>query len=539
MSKRPGSHRFPKKKKSNKTLFYIDSALLGALLVFSFLFFCDRYANYIDISDEGFLAHGAARVLEGQIPNKDFFSLQPPLSFYTTACAFKLLGTSVHSMRVLGFTLHLIGIGLTYLICRRFAKPMASLISTLPAIFIGLPFFAFVPFAVWQGIVFSLGSMFFFLGYLSHRKSLSLFLSGLATGLAIISRHDQGFYSVLAITICILVLFFRQGSQTRIPLLKTICHWLGGVLLLIIPFVLWAAWNGSIHSMVEQLILFPFKTYGRTSAIPAPRFDLSQDFAYNAFATFFYLPGLVSLSVVLICIIRGFRKNAADFPIKHFYISFFSLSFYLQAVTRSDLNHLIITLPPFFVLLGIVLLTAFQYFAGVINRRVRSLSESAEDASAFMVYGVYILLFFTVFAGCKDRLMSPTPIGIKKISLPRAGVFADEDKSRAIETVVGIIQKYSGKDQSILCLPYEPMFYFLAERRNPTRWNYLWPGDQSEADHLKLIEEAKSDAPALVLLFNRENLRTYAPSIVRYVESDYYLSSEEAGIPLFLPKSKK
>src|SRR5689334_7320114 len=53
-----------------------------------------RYRASIDWGDEGFLAYSAVRVMEGEMPHRDFVSLQPPMSFYVVAIAFKLFGTS-------------------------------------------------------------------------------------------------------------------------------------------------------------------------------------------------------------------------------------------------------------------------------------------------------------------------------------------------------------------------------------------------------------------------------------------------------------
>src|SRR6478672_11090743 len=44
-----------------------------------------RWRVGIDWRDEGLLAYGAERVVHGEIPHRDFVSLQPPLSFYTAA----------------------------------------------------------------------------------------------------------------------------------------------------------------------------------------------------------------------------------------------------------------------------------------------------------------------------------------------------------------------------------------------------------------------------------------------------------------------
>jgi hypothetical protein len=538
MTRHSRSRRPLKEKIVSKHRYYLDSALVGVLILFSFFYFYGQCANYIDLSDEGFLAYGAARVLDGQVPNKDFVSLQPPLSFYATACAFKMLGTNLHSMRILGFAMHLLVIALTFLICRNFAKPVVAFTATIPAVFIGIPFFSFVPFAVWHGIVFSLCSMFFFLTYLSHKKPYLLFLSGFTTAVTIISRHDQGFYSVLAIMACIAILSLKIDVANRIPVLKCVSCWIGGILVLIVPFGMWSVYNGSAHYMLEQLVLFPFSTYGKTSSIPMPKFDWSQDLSLNVFNSFFYVTPLVTLSTILICIVRIVRNKTADFPLKCFFMSVIASLFYLQVLTRSDLNHLIITAPPFFILLGFILWRAVQYAAGAIRTGTRSLSGAAESVSTYLLCGAYILVFWSGFAFYEDRLTNPAPNNFVQLSLPRGGVFVDANTCRSIETLVSVIQKYTQNNQSILCLPYQPMIYFLAERRNPTRWNYLWPGDQTEEDHLKLIEEAKKGAPGLVLLFEKENFKTYAASIARYVESNFSLSAEGGGVSLYLPSGK-
>src|SRR6266446_3688126 len=79
-----------------------------------------RYRVGIDWADEGFLAYGAVRVMEGQVPNRDFVSLQPPLSFYAVAAAFKLFGTSLASLRLLGLSIYVLIPLLIYAIARSF-----------------------------------------------------------------------------------------------------------------------------------------------------------------------------------------------------------------------------------------------------------------------------------------------------------------------------------------------------------------------------------------------------------------------------------
>jgi hypothetical protein len=96
------------------------------------------------------------------------------------------------------------------------------------------------------------------------------------------------------------------------------------------------------------------------------------------------------------------------------------------------------------------------------------------------------------------------------------------------------VQRLVPPDRSILALPYQPLLYFLCERRNPTRWNYLWPGDQTTRDHEALIEQAKRDPPAAVLLTHEESMVPYASAILDYVHTEYSKSGTRGPLTIYV-----
>jgi hypothetical protein len=78
------------------------------------------------------------------------------------------------------------------------------------------------------------------------------------------------------------------------------------------------------------------------------------------------------------------------------------------------------------------------------------------------------------------------------------------------------------------------MFYFLCERRNPTRWNYLWPGDQTAAEQAMFVQQAQNDPPALVLV-NKEKQIAYAPTILGYVHREYRHVQDVSSLSIYIP----
>jgi hypothetical protein len=82
----------------------------------------------------------------------------------------------------------------------------------------------------------------------------------------------------------------------------------------------------------------------------------------------------------------------------------------------------------------------------------------------------------------------------EQLTLERGGLRIQQ--ARVVVDFVQRLQAYVPPTRSILALPYQPIFYFLCERRNPTCWNYLWPGDQSSRDYERLIPEIVGSVPA-------------------------------------------
>src|SRR3989338_9282514 len=71
------------------------------IILFSFLvliFFFNRGFAYYD---EGFILHAAQRILQGEIPYKDFDFIYTPGTIFIVAAAFKIFGESIIIGRVL------------------------------------------------------------------------------------------------------------------------------------------------------------------------------------------------------------------------------------------------------------------------------------------------------------------------------------------------------------------------------------------------------------------------------------------------------
>jgi hypothetical protein len=277
--------------------------------------------------------------------------------------------------------------------------------------------------------------------------------------------------------------------------------------------------------MFRQLVVFPLSIYAKTSAIPMPWFEprADQDVSAGWQVAAFYLPLAVQAAVAAALGARALAGRPRAGDAGRAFVLALSITFYFQVLTRSDVRHLLITLPPLFALTGICIDEAVRSCVRIGSRLLR---RRPDDFAVQGTAHAAVWVALAVFAARAIPVLSPvvfphfgTPREV--VGGERGGVSLMWRDARFLNRLTETISRLSEPEQSIVALPYEPMLYFLSARRNPMRWNYLWPGDQSEEDHRQLVAEARGDPPALVVLKDPDAMRRYAAPVVDYVETEF------------------
>lgn len=480
-----------------------------------------RYKLRIDLGDEGFLAHSASRVLEGQMPNRDFFSLQPPLCFYTSAAFFKCFGVSLASLRILGLCLYVAIAVLVYLLARSISNPVLSLVAAMPAVGMGLPYFDFVPFAVWHGTTFSLLASVLIIGTFSKGCRWLAIAAGLATALAVLSRHDQAFYLIVSILLFgLLVRVSGLGLDRPSGVISLLGFWvLGCGVPLVVLAILWGI-CGSIPRMFIELVVFPITKYAGAASLPIPWFSVGSPLYVNCIVLLYYAPVVLGVAVLVRLGVRISRRRIVEADLPLLFLAPFTLLYYCQVLARSDLHHLLPALGPFFAMLGWLLQSGADLCSRSYTRvtgqtgRIKAISTAAVALVAIALGGFFWSPVKQVF--CKPLLVNPAPI-----DLPRAGIWTEKRVARDIKYVIRRIHALSPSDRSILCLPYHPMTYFLSERRNPTNWSYLWYRHLTDEDGRTMVDQARSDPPSMCILVGDVNSPHIDQPIIEFVREGF------------------
>lgn len=471
------------------------------LMIASFLYLL-AYFRYppigTSIYDEGISLYGAMRVMNGQIPYRDFWTQYAPGQFYMLALVFKTFGTSVLIERVWS-TIVLFGITiLIYLLTRlTVSKSFAVIAFLLSVIWLG-GFHSYgsnVP----PALLLSFLSCFFLFQFLHAHKKIWLFLSGTMAAAAALFRHDIGIY-VLASQTMVLIPYihlnrksdeeFRRGRNALIGTIKVfLSSYLFGFLLVALPVALFFLVKVPLHELTYDLLIFPLTIFPKVRSLPYPEFFINplrlvkgtimpSVYWYTMFTNlWFSFPILIYGILIIIFVRQIFRKTLSwksDEPWIFLQFTLMGLFFFNYASIRPDPGHLLATIFPTIILFVMVL----HYLVSPKNMTIAK--------SSF-----FLLLLFAGFFPFKKPFVdhidainsacysSSSTFGKGRAKGIKMGL-EDEDYQAAIDYVDQHVPSnediYVGLKHHDKIYDNDIMFYFLADRNSATKYYELHPG---------------------------------------------------------------
>jgi hypothetical protein len=161
--------------------------ILGGLYVWYYL---DR--GWIPF-DEGTLAHSAERVLQGELPHRDFIEVYTGGLTYLNTLAFRVFGIHLLATRYVLFIVFLFWVPTLYYAATRLVSPVAAAAVTLVAVLWSVPNYpAALP--SWYNLFFATFGLAALLAYVETPRRLWLVLAGLAGGLSVLGKVTGLFF---------------------------------------------------------------------------------------------------------------------------------------------------------------------------------------------------------------------------------------------------------------------------------------------------------------------------------------------------------
>ena len=237
-----------------------------------YLLLFDR-ANVLSHS-VGYNLYAAERVLDGDVPYRDFHTLYPPAIFYLNAFLFKWLGVSLHTALLGVFAFKVLTFVVIYLSGRQVMPRGLAILGALGALLWLRPNGPFKAVPMHYGALFLALAMFLLLKHENQRKLVYIFLAGASLGLVALFKHNIGAYALLGSVI----LLAAEDRTLTFRLTRNLRHWRGVHVLLIgsaatvLPVLGYMQIKGALVPMIRTILFGPGEFLLNRLAIPISPF---------------------------------------------------------------------------------------------------------------------------------------------------------------------------------------------------------------------------------------------------------------------------
>lgn len=439
------------------------------------------WANRFFLSlDEGIYLAGAQRILQGQVPYRDFFVLTGPGSFWIEAGIMGLLGPTLrHARLALVFDLALLSSAVYWLTARLSGRNLA-LVAT--AAFFALetrPLFRMYVNHRWDSSAFGLLGVVLVFAGTEHPR----FRTFLAAGMAVaVSAWITPSLLAVALFLGLWLILIRGLRQYCVPYLAGITAvslLAAGVLFFqgaFIPMFRDLLWT-SMHYPAANRVPYGY------GAIPPEGlravFSGATGTAFIARVTgviAVLLPVVLPIIVYVAWIIRRLRRKQMDQREKlAILLMLASFGFMISAYPRWSADQLLFIAPVFYVL------AAYLISRFLTGRMIRAFA-----AGLVLTLGV-ASLSYSILHIMSERFIET------RVGEVRAGP--------AERSIIKLATARISPGDSLFVYPYLPMVYFLTGAHNPTRYSFLQPGMMQAPDYREALAELRAHPPKWIFYF--------------------------------------
>ncbi len=499
-----------------KILFLILTLLTSLVLLIPSL----NYIPMLSTGDHGRDFYCPVEILNGQIPYHDFWWVYGPLMPYFYAVFYKIFGIHMSSILIGRMVLVIICEIFFYLTLARFAPPLFALIGTLWFLLYNQDFF--FTYNHIGGVACILGSLYFVISYLKDNKSKYIYLSFLCLFILSLIKINFALSSLCAFILSVrLIEYFKKYPKkslgfTSIILLCTVAG-IYGVILSKLP-------------VYEIRQCFPYLSSDQPhqstpweairDALMRIFFDGISSKANIAFGLLIIFSGV---AVFKQCFSR--EQDSKSFILPAILVIVIFYLFNIHEYILSGTTYRAFWVKP----LSILLVFTLIYWA---TKHLRPI----------ILFLLYTTLIFNIFLETTNRYVAirdiKQPGGF--LNIPRANVYLGNDRSW-IDTVMQTTQflrTHLKTDETFFALPYDCLYYFLAEKTSPTRQLIFFDHiNIPQEQEIKIIHELEAKKVNWVVVSSRSISVegglgklgvTYCPLIGKYI-ADHFEMVQQFG----------
>jgi len=463
----------------------------------------------------------AERVMQGEVPYRDFLFNYTPGILWLNALLMRAFGATLMATRIGLLAFKLITLITLFQVARRLTSGWAALVPVaLTLAWLGYEQI-FNVYPDQYLVLFALAGLICMLNYDETGHARWLLLCGLAIGVVFVFKYNVG---VLLFGSGTLAIVARELMMTRgiKGATRRVGVYLIGFAVVAGALAAYLAYNHAFGAMINHFLHHAAEYRKiRSVTLPPARVVLPAALAslaaiivglvmlrraarffgayvaavlgigsivllapgkaallnQSAIAAVAYFPPLIFLAALAVAIwqLKDNQRSVASWWRDNGAITItglFAIAVYLEVFPRADFYHLVRVLPPVFLFFCALLVRCLPAFREHLRTHVPSPNRVA-------LLTVSTPLIFLLLAGVQVTWAPEFYSGFRfrdnrELTLERGrGIFVEEQQAELVEGLVQLIQANSSQDDYIFSFAQRGSgLYFLAGRRNPTR--FLW-----------------------------------------------------------------
>jgi hypothetical protein len=478
------------------------SVRTGLLLVLTAAYLLPLTQVLYPVGDDGTILYGAQRVSEGAIPGRDFVEVMGPGSFYWLGLFFKLFGAGWQVSRMHLLFTGMATAGLLYAVARQVCRESVAVLLWLFVLVVGMPLWP-VPSHHWDSNLFTILALWCYLKLEKTENNAWAAAAGSLAGITTCFMQQKGFLLLLGFAAS--AVLRRLWSRSYSPFIKSLgtppstpgeqVSWSGlwfifGGYAAVAIGVLGAYWQaGALRDLLYANVIWPLSGYHDVNVVPYGQGLMSaavnpslHAVSVNWAILGFICAGLSFVPFLIIAILP--LLSAGPVLASLFFmdkrtrwspclaVTLAGAGLWLSEIHRRDVVHLASGSP----LLLIALLGSTQMISKIWLRRILM----ATVAAGLVIFGALNFL---------QHLR-----GAHTIETPRGTVMSVVD-----DQVLRFLRTSVRQREFVFVYPYCPIYYYLADVRNPTRFSLLMYDYNTPAQFDEVIHDLSEKRVRYVL----------------------------------------
>jgi hypothetical protein len=514
-------------KSRGRVVEWIGTAIVLLAALQYWLWYFRRSTNLLD---EGSTAAQALRIVNGELIYRDFFTVVTPGSYYTVAWLFQIFGERLMVLRWAALVTGVLIALVTLMVARRvMAWPFAAaaaLMTTVWGWFLVTPNYYSL-----QAALLALIALACYLRAADGGRDKWILAAGVMTGLTAMVKQNVGAYAAIALLISIWAARLFEPRWEPRARLRSSALLIGGICIPVLPTLLFLIASGAGSYLYESWVYYPLVKYPARFALPYPALfePLPQHGDSEHWVRLVIFLPVVVYPLTAIAMFRA-RDRHALLP-----ISLIGLLLLLQSWPRADVAHILFGLQPTFILLAYLLHLVVVVLVGDPPDVAPGFSRGEPGrswpqtvvravATAVMLVPMALLLWNGYRRTDWEYANYVSPLRGER----GGGVTSIPIEANRIDFVTRYIAEHTTADDAIFVVPWAAGFYFLTDRANPTRTDFMLFEDPEA--YPCLLSRLEQHPPKYVIYgytwdVDGKRFRDYAAPIDRYIRSRYEIES--------------